>query len=137
MALPFIDTNVILRHITQDNPDYSARALQFFQELETGDRTATSTEGVLVEAVQVLSSRTLYHLLRGDIQAKLRPIIVLKGLKLAHKRVYLRALDIYATTNLDFVDALLVAHSERSGNRTIISFDRDFDRIPGVHREEP
>ncbi|GEM_PF-480496 len=38
---------------------------------------------------------------------------------------------------LGFVDALNVAHMERAKITAIYSFDRDFDRIPGVDRIEP
>ena len=49
----------------------------------------------------------------------------------------LRARDIYATVNIDFVDALMVAHMEREGIQSIVSFDRDFDKIRTITRREP
>lgn len=135
--MEFLDTNVILRHLTQDNPHQAERAYRLLQQVETGALAVTTSEGVLVEAVYVLSSKVVYNLPRSDIRTSLSGIISLKGLKLAHKRTYLRALDLYASTNLDFVDALNVAHMEREKIGTILSFDRDYDRVPGVTRREP
>jgi len=97
----------------------------------------TTSEAVIVEVVYVLSSRALYNLPRTDIRFHLTNIISLRGLKLPHKRTYLRALALYAGTNMDFVDALNVAHMERQRIATIVSFDRDFDSVPGIHRREP
>ena len=98
----------------------------------------TTCEGVIVEAVQVLESTRTYALPRADIRDVLSHIIRLRGLRLAYKAAYVRALELYAAfSNLDFVDALNVAHMERAGISTIISFDRDYDRISTVTRVEP
>lgn len=136
-ALDYLDTNVFIRHITQDDPQMAQRSRALFKQLEAGHATATTCEGVIVEAVQVLSSRSLYNLPRPQIRQHLANLLSLKGLCLPRKRVYLRALDLYATSSLDFVDALLVAHMERDGSKVVISFDQDFDRVPQVTRREP
>ena len=59
------------------------------------------------------------------------------GLKLPQRKVYLRALDLYATYSIDFEDALIVAQMERQGITALYSYDRDFERVPGVTRLEP
>ena len=64
-------------------------------------------------------------------------ILTLRGLRLENKRTVMKALDLYASSGIDFVDALNVAHMQRLGIDTIISFDRDFDRIPNIHRRDP
>ena len=57
---------------------------------------------------------------------------------MSDKRVCIRALDLYAQHPfLDFADALGVAHMEARGISEILSYDRDFDRLPGVARVEP
>ncbi len=75
---------------------------------------------------------------RWDIRERLTPILKLRGLKLQHKRAYRRALDLYVThPRLDFEDAVAIAHMERLGITTLLSYDRDFDRVPGITRQEP
>jgi predicted nucleic acid-binding protein len=32
---------------------------------------------------------------------------------------------------------LIVAHMERQSIRELVSYDRDFDQVPGVSRQEP
>ena len=135
--MEYLDTNVILRYLTQDDPQQAHKARLFLERLDAGTATVTTSEAIIVEAVYVLSSKTLYNLPRADIRFHLAKIIALRGLKLARKRTYLRALDLYAATNLDFVDALNVAHMERAGIQTIVSFDRDFDGIAGINRRDP
>lgn len=136
--MEFLDANLIIRFLTEDNFDHSARARSLFQQLEVGAAEVTTCEGVVAEVVYVLGSRSLYSLSREEIRDKLAIILGLRGLKLSHKRTYVRALDLYAAiSRLDFVDALAVAHMERAKIGTIVSFDRDFDHVPGIARREP
>lgn len=133
-----IDTNVIVRFLTNDHPVHSPRAYQFMQQLASGVATTRLTEGVLVESVQVLGSKTLYNLPRADIRRHLSNIIGLRGVELPDKRRYLRALDRYAAMpSLSFVDALLSVYAEDSPTKTVLSFDQEFDRVPSITRAEP
>src|SRR5512142_516845 len=104
MSEEFLDANIVIRYLTRDNPDHSPRALRLLQQVETGERQITTCEGVLVEIVQVLSSKRLYNLPRSDIASALSDILRLRGLRLVNRATYLRALDLYAATSLDFVD---------------------------------
>ncbi len=135
--LPFLDTNIILRHITQDNPEQGARSYHLLQQLATGALEATTCEAVILEAVFVLSSKALYNLPRNQIRDVVTSFVSLQGLKLPYKRVYARALELYASSNLDFADAVIVAHMERVRSTEVISFDQHFDRVPGITRREP
>jgi len=137
MTTHYVDANIFLRYLTQDDPQKAEQARQLILQLQAGTVVATTCEGVLVEVVQVLSSTRLYNLPRDQIRRHLRNILALPGLRLAHKRTYLRALDLYVATRLDFVDVLQVAHMERLKLTQIVSFDRDFDRIAGITRVEP
>lgn len=133
----FLDANVLLRYLTRDHPDHSERAYAFLRRVETGEIDATITEAVLAEVVHVLSSKVLYNVPRAMIQDQLVAILTLKGMRLRAKGRYLRALEIYAATNLDFVDALLVAHVEQTKDAVLVSFDRDYNKIASVMRKEP
>jgi predicted nucleic acid-binding protein len=136
MAL--LDANVILRFITKDNPDHSPRAYALLKELESGARSLTITEAVVVEVVYVLAARNLYNLPRDEIKTHLSAVLSLRGLRLTHKATHLRALGLFvAHRQLSFVDALNVAHLERLKVTEIVSFDRGYDRVPGVTRQEP
>ncbi len=67
----------------------------------------------------------------------LLPIVSLPGLQVPHRPSFLRALEVYAVTNLDFEDCLSLAHMERLKIKTILSYDRDFDRLKTIQRREP
>jgi predicted nucleic-acid-binding protein len=133
MAAPFLDTNILIRFVTQDDPALAQQAAAIFQRCETGSAEAELTEGVLVEAVQVLSSKRLYNLPRRDIQFHLTNIVNLQGIKLRPKSVYRQALQLYAANNVDFVDALLAVKAVQRGSQ-VLSFDQGFDHLRGVTR---
>ncbi len=134
--IAFLDTNIFIRYLTQDDPDKAAQAYAVLQEVERGERLVMTTEAVLTEVVHVLSSKALYNVPRSIIRQRLYDLLSLSGLRLREKRTYRRALDLYAQQNLDFVDCLIVAQMERAKVVTLISFDRGFDRIPGITRVE-
>src|SRR5437868_4851075 len=132
--MPTIDTNIIVRHLTADHPDHSPRARRLFQELAAGTRAALLREAVLVETVQVLSSKNLYDLPRQKIRDDLAELIRMSGVKLRTKPLYLRALDLYGQhTALSYVDCLLAAVAERDDGE-VLTFDQGFDRLTFITR---
>ncbi|GAB4542176.1 MAG: PIN domain-containing protein [Anaerolineae bacterium] len=135
--MPFVDTNIFLRYLTRDDPDKAQACYDLFKRAEANQVTLTATETVIAEVVYVLSSRRTYHLPRDQIRARLYPLLTLQGLRLPQRRTVLRALDLYASYEIDFEDALIVAHMERQNIRGLYSYDGDFDQVPGVKRQEP
>lgn len=134
----FLDTNVIVRYLVKDNQVKAEACFQLFQKVEQGTEELTTCEAVIAEVVYVLSSRALYGLNHEEIRARLTPILALKGLRLPQKRLYLRALDLYAIYSfLDFEDALCVVHMENEGINDLCSYDTHFDRTGVVKRVEP
>lgn len=135
----FLDTNIILRYLTRDDEVKAQACFELFQRLKRGEEAVTTCEAVVAEVAYVLSStRAPYRLSHEEIRARLSPILALRGLRLPQKRIYQRALDIWATyTFLDFEDALFIAHMDEYGIRELLSYDADFDRVPDVTRVEP
>src|SRR3954471_9929753 len=125
----FVDTNVIIRYMTQDEPTMAEAAKQLFEQAELGIVTVTTCEAVITEVVYILSSKALYNVSRDEIKKHLRNFLRMKGLKLPNKSVYLRALDVYATTNLDFVDALGIEHTRHAKLTLLWTFDEGIHKI--------
>ncbi|MBI2323122.1 MAG: PIN domain-containing protein [Chloroflexi bacterium] len=139
MPLVFLDTNPIIRYLTQDDPGQAARARDLFEQAARGEVTLYVSESVVVEVVNVLSSRVTYHLPRREVVRHLGNIFSLRGFKIPGKQTYRRALELWVNTPSvrDFVDALSVAQAERLKIPTIASFDTDFDRFPTIKRLQP
>ena len=137
MSDPFVDTDVIIRLLTNDDPQKGEAAAALFKQVESGKLTLAAPDTVIADAVYVLASPRLYNKPRQEVRELLLPLVRLPGFRVRNRRSVLRALDLYATTNLDFGDVLIAASMEIAGSQTVYSYDHGFDRIPGVKRLEP
>jgi predicted nucleic acid-binding protein len=134
-ATQFLDTNIFLRHLAGDDPVRSPRATKYFQELEDGKRRARITDTVIFEVVFTLQKT--HHSSKATIQQILLPLIELPGIILPRKRRYRAVFDLYVNKNLPFVDAYYAVEMKGLALTEIVSFDPDFDRVPGIVRLEP
>lgn len=127
----FIDTNVLIRHLTGDPPDMAARATAL---LASGQRLLLA-DLILAECVYVLES--FYEVKRTDVALLMRSALALPSIETVNAALLLRALEVYETDRIDFAEAYLVALAEASGVGAIASFDRSIDKIASVSRREP
>ncbi len=138
--MKFLDANVFLRFLTRDDEMKAQACSRLFERLEKGEEEATTCEAVIAEVVYLLGLRTrnAYGLPPDEIARRLRPLLILRGLHLDDRAIYLAALDVYeAHRGIDFEDAVIVAHMRRRQVDELLSYDRDFDAVPGVRRVEP
>src|SRR5688500_7524001 len=123
MADPFLDTDVLIRLLTGDDPRKQAEAAALLTRVEAGELSLTVVDTAIADAVYVLASPRLYHLPRTRIRELLTPLLRLSHLKLSNRRALLRALELYATyAFLDFGDALIVATMESAGAHVVYSY---------------
>jgi predicted nucleic acid-binding protein len=127
----FVDTNVLLRHLTGDPPGQAARATRL---LAQADRLLLP-DVIVAEVVYVLES--FYEVPRARVAELVRAIIAFPGIAVADEPALLRALEVYEVHRLDFADAYLVAQAEASGVNAVVSFDKRIERVPTVRRVEP
>jgi predicted nucleic acid-binding protein len=127
----FIDTNVLIRHLTGDPPDMAARATAF---LATADELLLP-DLIVAETVYVLES--FYEVPAKDVAQTVRSILAFAPIRTLDPALLLRSLEVYETHRIDYAEAYLVASAERSGVTDVASFDRSIDRVPTVIRVEP
>jgi len=127
----FVDTNVLIRHLTGDPPDQAARATRLLSE---ADRLLLP-DLIVAETVHVLES--FYEVPRARVAELVRAIVAFPGIGVADEPLLLRALEVYEVHRLDLADAYLVAQAEASGVNAVVSFDKRIERVPAVRRVEP
>lgn len=137
MTQPFIDTDVIIRFLTGDDLKKQAAATALFEQIEQGLLTVIAPDTVIADAVFVLSSPRLYHIARNEVQELLAPLVHLSHFRVQNRYNVLRALDLFASTKLDFGDTLIIATMEQQNSHILYSYDNDFDHIQGITRREP
>ena len=132
---PFLDTNVILRHLLNDVPEQSARARALLLRIEAGELRVRTAETVIFEIVFTL--QRVYKRTPREIRDVLLPILELPAISLSGKSVVREALRLYVEAGLPFADAYQAALMADLGLTAIYTFDRHFDHCPGITRLEP
>ncbi len=127
----FVDTNVLVRHLTGDPADQAARATAF---LAAADRLLLP-DLIVAETVYVLES--FYEQPPARVAELARAVVAFPAVRVVDETLILRALEIYERDRLDFAEAYLAASAEVTGVGRVVSFDRSIDRLTTVARVEP
>jgi predicted nucleic acid-binding protein len=127
----FIDTNVLVRHLTGDPAPMAAAATAYLRE----QPELLLADLVVAETIYVLES--FYETPRAQVADIVRSLLALRSIVVVDRDVLLRAVEVYETDRLDFAEAYLVACAESTGVGKIASFDRAIDRVATVERVEP
>lgn len=127
----FVDTNVLIRHLTADPPEMAARPTAFL----AGADEWLLPDLIVAEVVYVLES---YHEVPTKEVARLvRSVIAFPPIRTLDPALLLRSLEVYEIHRIDFAEAYLIASAEATGIRDIISFDRSVERVASANRIEP
>ncbi|MHB1923991.1 MAG: PIN domain-containing protein [Acidimicrobiales bacterium] len=127
----FIDTNILVRHLTGDPVEMAVRATAYL-------RTETNlllTDVVAAETIYVLES--FYEAPREEVARALRSLVGFDSVVCVDPALLLRAIEVYEVNRIDFAEAYLVACAESTGVGKVASFDRSLDRVGTVERIEP
>jgi predicted nucleic acid-binding protein len=103
--------------------------------VEQGQEIVETSSMVIFETIFLLEKS--YRTARTKIREDVNDLLALRGLRLANKRIYNDALDLYVDKNISFVDAYNAAFMQSRRIREIYSWARDFDRLAGIKRVEP
>lgn len=124
-----IDTNLIVRHLVQDQERHAKIAGRLFEACDRGEITLVLLPAVVAECVFVLES--FYEQPRADIAGTLAALIGSPGIELADRAVHLDALRRFGQSKLHFVDCTIAAAAAASG-LAIATLDRDFKKFTDV-----
>src|SRR5262245_47972236 len=127
----FVDTNVLVRHLTGDPPELAARATAYLAAAEE----LLLVDLVVAETVYVLES--FYKVARDRIAEAMRSLVALERIVTVDPALLLRTIEVYEIDRLDFAGAYLVACAETTGVARVASFDRTIDRVQTAERVEP
>jgi predicted nucleic-acid-binding protein len=105
-----LDTNVLVRYLTQDDPDQAARATRVVEQELTEDAPGFIGLVVLIETAWVL--QRLYRASAEEIR------------ETENRDVVARALALSKQNSCGFADAIIAASAFNAGCDQVISFDR-------------
>lgn len=131
----FIDTNIFIRALHKENERLFLECITLIKSIKENQIEAVTGTVVLTEIVWTLSS--FYKINKAKIIEGLQGIMNISGLKIVDDYNQNLALDLFEKHPIKYIDAL-IASSENiySKKVTIISYDRDFDKLE-ILRKEP
>ena len=136
MKTYFVDTNLFIRYLTNDDPAKADRVERLLNDAAAGKVQLVTAEMVVAEVVWVLESA--YGLKAVDVAPLARGILATPGLEVLNAALVEQALVHYVDKNIDFIDGYIAAVMEHNGLTEIYSFDKKhISRIAGVKRREP
>jgi len=113
-----IDTNYIIRYLVNDN----IKMADIAEEVLTTKKVFIANE-ILAEVVYVLLG--VYEISKEDISNQLLELISFENISVSNYETINRALKIFKTRSLDFVDCLLCSYSNQD---EIITFDKKLNK---------
>ena len=123
----FLDTNIFIRFLTNDNPGKADACEKIFKKAVKKEETLFTTDMVIAEIVWVLES--FYKLPKKEVQDKVEKILNTPNLICPHKDLILSALTLYSEKNIDYIDAYNALIIKDKGIEELYSYDKDYDRI--------
>lgn len=131
----FVDTNVFLRFLVNDDSAKADACEALFQKAIAGDEDLFISDMVIAEIIWVLES--YYELKKSDIRDCVEKILNTQNLRCPKKEIIISALSIYVEKNIDFIDAYNAFILKRDEINEIYSYDKHFDRVSWIKRIEP
>lgn len=117
-----LDTNVVVRYLTQDDRKQAKAASQLIEGELTEKNLGYITLITLVEITWVLES--CYDQKKDDLLTVLGSLLTIKQIMVERTDVVYLALKRYKAGNADFSDALIAVVSEDAGCHKIVTFDK-------------
>jgi predicted nucleic-acid-binding protein len=123
-----LDTNVLVRFLTQDDPDQGRMASDLIGGL-TEQNPGFVVREVLVELVWVLERSYRYE--RSEIARVLEGFLLASELEIEEGDSVGAVLQLYETKGFGFSDLMIRQAARRSGAATLKTFDRKAARLAG------
>jgi predicted nucleic-acid-binding protein len=124
-----LDTNIVVRYLTHDDPAQAAKAVRLMSSLSPEDRGFLSLV-VIVELVWVLQDR--YRFPKDEIVSTLDALLRSKELMVERADVVWQAVQKFRICRSDFADCLIQRSAQAAGCEHTITFDQDAARTAGM-----
>ena len=124
-----LDTNILVRYFSQDDPVQSARATEIVEHRLSEANLGFISVVVMVETVWVLDRA--YEFGEPDIAAAVERLLQSDVLCIEHEQEVFIAMVNLRNGSGSFSDGLIAALAAKAGCASILTFDRKAPRIPG------
>lgn len=125
-----LDTNILVRYITQDDAQQAQRANQIIEQSCSRNSQGYIALLVLCELVWVLQRAYGYN--KQQIILVLEQVLITIEFSIENEDIARKALETWRKGTADYSDYLLVLANQSAGCELTYSFDMKLARHPGV-----
>ncbi len=118
----FVDTNVFLRYLVNDESDHADRVEKLLDKAEKGQIKLVTGPPVFFELAWTLKS--FYGMNRDEIYKCLLSIAGIKGLDIADCEIVIETLEVYKKYTVDFADAYISVQSKKLDTNGVVTFNK-------------
>jgi predicted nucleic-acid-binding protein len=124
-----LDTNILVRYLTQDDPVQSAKAAEILERRLTEKNPGFVSVVAMVETVWVLDRA--YFLTAQEIATAIERLLQVEVLAIENEQEVFTAMVALKQGRGSFADALIAELGARVGCTRTLTFDRKAIRLPG------
>jgi predicted nucleic-acid-binding protein len=124
-----LDSNVLVRYLTQDDPSQSARAAEIIERRLTEDNPGFVSIVATAEIVWLLDR--VYRFKPGEIAGAIERMLQADVLVVEHEQEVFTAMIAFRRGQGSFADALIAELGRRAGCGHTLTFDRKAPRLDG------
>jgi predicted nucleic-acid-binding protein len=124
-----LDTNILVRYLTQDDPIQSLRATEIIERRLTEENPGFVSIVAMVETVWVLDRA--YQLAANEIAAAVERMLQIDVLVVENEQEVFSAMIALKGGQGSFADAVIAALGARAGCSCTLTFDQKALRLPG------
>jgi predicted nucleic-acid-binding protein len=117
-----LDTNVLVRYLTQDDPSQSVQANELIEKTLAEGKHFFISIIVLCELVWVLMRA--YHYSKSEVISVLEKMLLAHQFEIEDKNTVRQALNDFKNNRADFADCLIGIKNNQLGCETTLSFDK-------------
>lgn len=131
----FLDTNIIIRFLTNDDPKKADLCEKLFKHAKEGKQKLFISDLVIAETVWVLES--MYNYPKNKLTDCIQKILNTPNIETENKDLLLNAITLYQLEDIDYIDAYNATIMGNKNIKEIYSYDTDFDILSDIKRLEP
>ena len=131
----FLDTNIIIRYLTDDDPKKADLCEKLFEQVKKGKQKLFLSDLVIAETIWILEGA--YNYPKEKLVECIQKILNTPNIEFENRDLLLNAIGLYQLENIDYIDAYNVTVMENKKIKEIYSYDEDFDVLSEINRLEP
>lgn len=135
MKETMLDANILLRFLVKEDEKQNECCTALMKRIADGEEKVFLHDLALADVIWTLKS--YYKQPKEEIRRIIETIVALKGINMTNKDQVFNALQLFDESSIDWTDAVLAAYMFAHKKEIIYSYDRDFDRLDAINRQEP